>query len=203
MNQPHTHWVISAWLCLGCFAAAQEKRPATAAVEGIKGVKEDAVAKVKHVETGNAAASGGVVTGTKSNAQGVNKIDGVETIDGVKADGRTAVPPVSSVVPPIAPAGGNAVPAGGGTVGSGGTIHSVHGVSGINTARLRNLEAALLMKQGGGGTPAGSGAEKGGKGKSAAAALLGAPLGKPEPKAPKEDGRAGFQEFEKLQNSGS
>jgi len=165
MHHPSIHWVISAWLCLSCLAAAQEKRPATAAVEGIKGVKEDAVAKVKHLEAGTAA----------------------------------SVKP-----PPVVSAGGNAVPAGGGTVGSGGTIQSVNGVSGINTARLQNLEAALLMKQGGGGTPAGTGSEKGGKGKSAAAALLGPPLGKPDAKTrPKEDGRAGFQEFEKLQNTGS
>lgn len=181
MSHPHIPFAISALLCMGCLAVAQEKRPTTAAVQGIKGVKEDAVAKVK------------------SDAQGVSKINGVETINGVKVDGRATVTPAA----PIVAAGGNAVPAGGGTVGSSGTIQSVHGVSGINTARLQNLEAALLMKQGG-GTPAGTGAEKGGKGKFAAAALLGPPLGKPEPKAgPKEDGRAGFQEFEKLQNSGS
>jgi hypothetical protein len=69
---------------------------------------------------------------------------------------------------------------------------------------MRNLEAALIMKEGGDGSPAGSGAERGGKGKAAAAALLSAPPGKPAPKlGPREDGRVGFQEFEKLQNRGS
>ena len=50
----------------------------------------DAVANVKNVETGNAATS---------TAQGVNKINGVETINGVKADGRTVVPPTKPVAP--------------------------------------------------------------------------------------------------------
>jgi hypothetical protein len=173
-------------------------------------VKEDAVANVKNAETGNAATS---------TTQGVNKINGVETINGVKADGRTVVPPTGTVVPPPPPppvgaappppppppapivsAGGTAIPAGGGSVGSAANIRAVKGVAGINTAKLQNLEKALILKQGG-GTPTGNGAEKGGKGKAAAAALLGVPLEKKP--GPKEDGRGGFQEFEKLQNNGS
>jgi len=260
MKNQSARWVFPVCLCLGGLAVAQEPRPPAAAVEGIKGVKEDAVANVKRIETGNAAASGGIVTGTKSDAQGVNKVNGVETISGVQADGRTVLPPTNPVAPPpppppsgvvqpattvvappppppppsgviqpapsvaapppppasvvqpatsVAPpppppivsAGGTAVPAGGGSVGSAANIRAVQGVAGIDTAKLQNLEKALVLKQGGGDTPTGAGAEKGGKGKSAAAALLAVPLEKKP--GPKQDGRDGFQEFEKLQNNGS
>jgi len=201
--------VLTVWLCLGGLVVAQEPRPPTAAVEGIKGVKEDAVAKVKHVEpgvatgtkstaqgikgvkeeavaqvknieTGSAAASGGVVAGTKSSAQGVNKIDGIDTIDGVKADGRTAVVPVQPGVQPV--------------ISGAGSIQAVNGVTGINAAKLQNLEAALQLKHDGGGTPTGKG--------KAAAAALGAPGPGIKP-GPKKDGRDGFQEFEKLKTNGS
>ena len=171
MKNQSALWAIPVWHCLGGLVVAQEKRPPTAAVEGIKGVKEDAVAKVKNVEPG-------IATGTKSSAQGVNKIDGIDTINGVKADGRTAVVPVHPVVQPV--------------ISGAGSIQAVNGVTGINAAKLQNLEAALQIKHGETGPP--------GKGRAAAAALGGAP-GKPT--KPKEDGRAGFQEFEKLQNSGS
>ncbi|MEA3210845.1 MAG: hypothetical protein QOE70_3902 [Chthoniobacter sp.] len=194
MKNQSAHWVIPVWLCLGGLVVAQEKSAPAAPVEGIKGVREDAVETVKHVETGNSATN---------TAQGVNKINGVETINGVKEDGRTVVPPTNPPPPPppIVSAGGTAIPAGGGSVGSAANIRAIKGVSGINSAKLQNLEKALILKQGGGGTPTGAGAEKGGKGKSAAAALLASPLEKKP--GPKEDGRAGFQEFEKLQNNGS
>ena len=210
MKNRCARWAIPVSLYLGGLVLAEEKPPATAAVEGIKGVKEDAVAKVKHVEpgvatgtkssaqgvkgvkeeaveqvknvaTGSAAASGGVVAGTKSSAQGVDKIDGIDTIDGVKADGRAAILPV-----PVKP-GVQAV------ISGTGSIRAVTGVTGINAAKLQNLEAALQLKQDGGGAPTGKG--------KAAAAALGGSLEKPI--KPKEDGRDGFQEFEKLQNSGS
>ncbi len=161
-------WAIPVWLGLGGLVVAQEKPPATAAVAGVKGVKEEAVAKVRNVEPG-------IATGTKSTAQGVNKIDGINTINGVKTEGRTAVVPV----PPV--------------ISGAGSIQAVNGVTGINAAKLQNLEAALRIKD-----------EEGphdGKG-TAPAAALGGPPGKLGPKT-KEDGRAGFQEFEKLQNAGS
>jgi hypothetical protein len=104
----------------------------------------------------------------------VNKIEGVHT--------PPPPPPVSAV---------NHV----------GSIQAVNGVTGLNTAKLQNLEAALILKQAA-ETPKGDDAEHSGKGKAAAAALLAAPLDKAPPK-PKEDGRAGFHEFEKLQNRGS
>ncbi len=185
MKNRNAMWAIAASLSIAGPVAAQEPRPPAAAVEGIKGVKEDAVAKIKNVEPG-------VATGTKNAAQGVNKIDGIDTINGVKAAGRTAVQPPPP--PPIVPAGGTAIPAGGGSVGSAANIRAVKGVGGIDAAKLRNLEAALTLKNDAGGTPTGKG--------QAAAAALGGPPGKPGPKT-KEDGRAGFQEFEKLQNNGS
>jgi len=225
---------IPVWLTLGSLAA-EEPPPAPAAVQGIKGVKEDAVSTVKHVETGNAAPSGGVTTGAKNDAQAVNKVNGVQTINGVKEDGRTIVPPTApppppTAVPPPPPHGvepppptavqpppphgvqppppptvhqaGSIVAPAGGSVGTAATIQSVKGVTGLNTAKVQNLEAALNLKHAA-ETPAGTGAEKGGKGKAAAAGLLAAPLERPDPKAPKQDGRAGFQEFEKLQVNGS
>jgi hypothetical protein len=161
-------------LCLGLglasLAIAQDKTPVTS-VAGVKGVPTDAIAKVKNVQSGT-------TTGTKNTAQGVNKINGIDTINGVKADGRTAVLPPTPVVQPV--------------ISGAGSIQAVHGVTGINAAKLQNLESALLMKH-----------ETGphdGKGKAAAAAL-GGPSGRPG-KAPR-DGRDGFQEFEKLKTNGS
>lgn len=163
-------------LSLSTLAGAQEKAPvpSPAGVEGVKGVKQEAIQQVKNVESG-------IKTGAKNQVEAVNKINGVETINGVKADGAAPVVPVQPVVQPV--------------ISGAGTIQAVNGVTGINTAKLKNLEAALQLKNGDAGPPTG-------KGRAAAAGLLGAPNGKPGPK-PKEDGRAGFQEFEKLQNSGS
>ena len=172
MNYRHSLFAIAVWLSVGGLSGAQERAPASAAVKGIKGVKEDAVAKIKNIEPG-------ITAGTKNAAQGVNKIDGIDTINGVKADGRTAVVPVKPVVQPV--------------ISGAGSIQAVNGVTGINAAKLQNLEAALKIKDDAG--------PHDGKGKAAAAAL-GGPPGKLGPKT-KEDGRAGFQEFEKLQNAGS
>jgi hypothetical protein len=178
MKNRHALRAILVWFCLAGFTTAQEKAPAPAspapaAVQGIKGVKQDAVEKVKNVESG-------ITTAAKNAAQAVNKIGGVETINGVKADGHTTAAPVQPVVTPV--------------ITGAGRIQAVNGVTGINTAKLQNLEAALQLKHGETGPP-------NGKGRAAAAGLFGPPNGKPGPK--KEDGRAGFQEFEKLQNAGS
>jgi hypothetical protein len=197
-------FLCTVWLVVGSFASGEEERRPTAAVQGIKGVKEDTPVQIKNIQPGNAAPNGGITTRAPTGTQGVNKINGVETINGVKADGRI-VPPTNPATtpppPPIVPAGGTVVPASGGTVGAAATIQAVNGVTGINAAKLQNLEAALTLKQNGTGPPAGNGAEKGGKGRAAAAGLLVAPLGKKN--NPKEDGRVGFQEFEKLQTTGS
>ncbi len=251
MKKQSVRWALPIWLGLGAIAGAQNAQPAPAAVQGIKGVKEDAVSTVKHVETGNAAPTGGVTTGAKNDAQAVNKVNGVETINGVKQDGRAVVPPPPPVAPPPPKVNGvetiNGVKEDGRTVitppppvappppkvngvetingvkeeghtvvvpppppppavhqavGTAATIQAVKGVTGLNTAKIQNLEAALNLKHGG-NTPPGTGAENGGKGKAAAAGLLAAPLEKPDAKAPKADGRGGFQEFEKLQVNGS
>src|SRR5262245_2084392 len=228
MKKSFVHWVVPMSLGLGGLTMAQQAAPAPAAVQGVTGVKQEAVSSVKQLEQGTTTPTGGVTTGAKNDAQAVNKVNGVETINGVKADGRTVVPPppptnvppppppptavppppvkaTNAPPPPPPPAAhqaGTAAPVGGDAVGTAAKIQAVKGVTGLNTAKIQNLEAALKLKQGG-ETPAGTGEEKGGKGKAAAAALLGAPLEKPNPKAPKEDGRAGFQEFEKLQNLGS
>jgi hypothetical protein len=60
------------------------------------------------------------------------------------------------------------------------SIRAVQGVQGIVAPRQLNLEAALLMKEGGNTTPAGAGAEGGrGKAAAAAAALLNGAKGPP------------------------
>jgi hypothetical protein len=170
-------------------AAASAQQPAPS-VSGVSGVKQDAVDRVAPVAKDIPPPPNG------SHAQAVNKVDGISTIDGVKTPGQTAIPP------PPPPSAGNVTSAAG-AVGNAGKIQAVTGVGGIDTARLRNLEIAIQMKESA-ASPAGSGAAKGGKGKAAAAALLSAPIEKAPPKlGPKQDGRDGFQEFEKLQNRGS
>ncbi len=162
MKNRHTLTGIPVWLCLAGFAVAQEKAPAPAAISGVKGVKEDAVAEIKNVKPG-----------IKDATQTVNKIDSI------RAEANAAPTPVTPVVQPV--------------ISGAGSIQAVNGVTGINAAKLQNLEAALLIK-------ADTGPHDG-KGRTAAAAL-GGPPGKPGPKK-KNDGREAFQEFEKLQNNGS
>ena len=198
-GHPRPRYVLrtcaAALLCLAVLAVAQEKTPPpAAAVSSIKGVKEEAVGKVKPIEPT-------VTPPPKNTAQGVNKIDGIDTINGVKADGRAPVlppppvqpPPPPPKAPPVVGVKGTAVNVGGGTVGAGGSIRAVNGVAGINAAKLQNLEVALQIKQN--PTPEGPGKAK------AAAALLGPGPGTKT--GPKADGRAIFQEFEKLPNKGS
>ena len=68
-----------------------------------------------------------------------------------------------------------------------GSIQAVNGVTGLNTAKLQNLEAALILKQAA-ETPKGDDAEHSGKGKAAAAALLAAPLDKAAAEAARKTG---------------
>ena len=132
---------VLACLLLAGLASAQETRPAPAAVDGVKGVKEDAVSRVRNVETGTAA-------GTKSDAQGVNKINGIDTINGVKADGRTAVPPVKPVVPP--PVAGTAanVPTGTttGTTTNAKGVNKIDGIDTINGVKADGRTAVPPVK---------------------------------------------------------
>ncbi|MFN0079837.1 MAG: hypothetical protein ACKVY0_25515 [Prosthecobacter sp.] len=173
------------------------------AINGVKGVKQEAVTSIKKIAPPTVVPvtpppPTGVTqpvpppppTGVTQPApappppspaaQGVNKVDGIQ-----------ATPPntVKGVPPPLAAAIS--------------TIRAVQGVQGIIAPKQLNLEAALLIKEDAKGTPAGGGAE-GGKGKAAAAALLNGPPGLvPAAPIPNGDGRAGFQEFEKLDKPGS
>lgn len=194
MNKYSFRHALPVWLCVGSLAAAQEpasKSPsAPAAVAGVKGVKEEAAARIKNIEPGNIAIP-------PNTAQGVSKIDGINTVNGVKADGRTVVlppppPPSAAKPPPPPPIVGTAVNVAVGTVGTG-AVRPVTGVTGINAVKLQNLETALAVK---------NGPQQGTKGKAAAAELIGGAGPGPKP-GPKTDGRNGFQEFEKLPNKGS
>jgi hypothetical protein len=184
-------------LCLSL--AGAEAQPPAGTVSGVTGVKQDAIEKVKPIVPPNAPPPPPTAPPPNSStAQPVKKVDGIHTIDGVKTTGQAPPPPP----PPPPPAAVSSVTNAGATAA--GSIHAVHGVGGLNAVKLQNLETALKIKQASGGTPIGTGAENGGKGKAAAAALLAKPLDQAPPKTgPKEDGRAGFQEFEKLQNRGS
>ncbi len=199
MNKFSFRHALPVWLCVGSLASAQEpaaKTPPTpAAVAGVKGVKEEAASRIKNIEPGNIAIP-------PNTAQGVSKIDGINTVNGVKADGRTVVlppppppkavappPPPSAAKPPPPPIVGTAVNV---TVGTG-AVRPVTGVTGINAVNLQNLETALAVK---------NGPQQGTKGKAAAAELIGGAGPGPKP-GPKTDGRNIFQEFEKLPNKGS
>ncbi len=214
-------WPLAMVMITSSLLQAQEK-PATA-INGVKGVKQEAVQSVKKIEPPAVTPPPAAITPPPAsitppppnNAQTVNKVDGVNTIQGIKAPGAEAPPPP----PPAAAAntmeGVNKVEGIKATppntvqgvppppVGAVSTIRAVQGVQGIIAPKQLNLEAALLIKEDGKGTPAGTGAE-GGKGKAAAAALLSGPRGiAPAVPAPDGDGRAGFQEFEKLTAPGS
>lgn len=198
MHKPMLNlWPVAMVMITAGLLQAQEK-PA-AAINGVKGVKQEAVQSVKKIEPPavtppptsvtpppppNAATPPppppAITQPPPNKAQTVNKVEGVK-----------ATPPntVQGVPPP--------------PVGAVSTIRAVQGVQGIIAPKQLNLEAALLIKEDGKGTPAGTGAE-GGKGKAAAAALLSGPRGiAPAPPAPDGDGRARFQEFEKLTAPGS
>ena len=220
MKSLTSHSLRLALICIGSsISFAQEKSRTGAAIDGVKGVKQEAIADIKNVTPPTATpvttpppqginqasvadiknVAPPTAASTAANAaEGMNKVDGINTIDGVKTAGREAVQPV-----PPQPVG-SAANVGGGAVGAVSSIRAVQGVQGIIAPKQLNLEAALLIKQDGGGTPAGGGAEKGGNGKAAAAALLTAPAGRtPVKPVPGADGRATLQEFEKLTTPGS
>lgn len=202
---------------IGSSVAFAQDKPST--IDGVKGVKQEAVANIKNVAPPTVipvtppppqgvkqetvadiknVAPPTAAPAPANAAQGMNKVDGVNAVDGVKAAGRDAVQP-----PPPPPTGSTAKAAGG-AVGAVSSIRAVKGVQGIIAPKQLNLEAALAIKQDGGGTPAGGGAEKGGNGKAAAAALLNAPGGRtPVKPVPGADGRAALQEFEKQTAPGS
>lgn len=186
-----------------CHAHAQQS-PSADAINGVKGVKQEAVQSIKKI------APPAVVpvtppppTGVTQPvppppaAQSMNKVGGVKPPPPpppqavIKVDGIQATPPniFKGVPPPPAAAIS--------------TIRAVQGVQGIIAPKQLNLEAALVLKEDAKGTSATPEAE-GGKGKAAAAALLNGPKGLvPAPPVPNGDGRGALQEFEKLDKPGS
>ena len=122
MKTPRALWAFPTLLCLGCLVEAQENRPAPSAIEGVKGVKQDAVANIKNPEAGNAV-------GAANNAQGVNKIDGINTVNGVKADGQMVTPPPPPIAKPVIPVAGP----GANVVVPNNTAQGVNKIDGINT----------------------------------------------------------------------
>ncbi len=213
MNLKQLHRICGGWALFGSVLCAQtptwEKAP-VADLTTVQGVKTGAGEKKAVPQT--SATAGGVTAPPPPNATGVYKSNGIENANGIQnatgiknANGISASTPVQPPPPKseVRPTGGLAVEAGGATIGSGDSIRAVRGVTGITPPKIRNLEAALLMKQSD-SPPAPAGAANAGKGKAAAAALLSSPAGKTDPPpAAKTDGRGGFQEFEKLQNNGS
>lgn len=211
MNLKQLHIICGAWVLFGGVLCAQtpplEKVP-SAEITTVQGVKTGAGEK-KTVPQTSMAAGGVTAPATATGVSKSNRIEntnGIQNANGIKnANGLSAHTPVQPPPPKseVRPTGGLAVEAGGATIGSGDSIRAVRGVTGITPPKIRNLEAALLMKQSD-SPPAPAGAANAGKGKAAAAALLSSPAGKTEPPpGAKIDGRAGFQEFEKLQNNGS
>jgi neural Wiskott-Aldrich syndrome protein len=196
---PKNHRSLALALLLTAASATAQEPPAADAINGVNGVKQEAIQSVKKI------APPTVVPVTPPPPTGVTQpvppppptgvaqpppppppTQGLNQVNGIQA-----TPPntVKGVPPPPA-----------GTVN---TIRAVPGVQGIIAPKQLNLEAALLIKEDGKGTPAGSGAE-GGQGKAAAAALLNGPPGPtPALPAPTGDGRTLLQEFQKLDKPGS
>lgn len=189
-----------------CLVHAQQS-PSADAINGVKGVKQEAVQSIKKIAPPTVVpvtpppptgVTQPVPPPPPPAAQAMNKVEGVkppppppppQAVN--KVDGIQATPPntVKGVPPPPAAAIS--------------TIRAVQGVQGIIAPKQLNLEAALVLKEDAKGTPATPGAE-GGKGKAAAAALLNGPKGLvPAPPVPNGDGRGALQEFEKLDKPGS
>lgn len=202
-----------------CFSASivmADPPPTADAINGVKGVKQEAVQSIKKIAPPTVVpVTPPPPTGVTQpvpppppppTAQAMNKAEGVKdpapttapppppppATQGVnKVDGIKATPPdtVKGVPPPPTAAIS--------------TIRAVQGVQGIIAPKQLNLEAALVLKEDAKGTPATPGAE-GGRGKAAAAALLNGPKGLvPAPPVPNGDGRGALQEFEKLDKPGS
>lgn len=118
---------------------------------------------------------------------------GVKKIEGVKGVGTKAVPPPPAPKAVAPPPTGSAVKITPGKIGTGGTIKAVDGVKGLQTEKLKNLEAALQIKE--------KPEHKGGGKAKAAAELITQPGPLPQP-GNKEDGRTLFPE-QKIPNTGS
>ena len=206
MNRRKNNTLVAVMMLVTGIAMAQEK-PSADAINGVKGVKQEAVQSIKKIAPPTVVpvtpppptgVTQPVPPPPPPAAQAMNKVEGVkpppppptppQAVN--KVDGIQATPPntVKGVPPPAAAIS---------------TIRAVQGVQGIIAPKQLNLEAALVLKEDAKGTPATPGAE-GGKGKAAAAALLNGPKGLvPAPPVPNGDGRGALQEFEKLDKPGS
>ncbi len=200
--------IISVGLFMALSGLAQEQPTKSSAIEGVKGVKQEAaptvINKVEGVKTPAPNAVQPVAPPPPPNAAATT----VNEVKGIKTPAPNAVQPVAPPPPPNAAAATtvnevkgiktpapNAVkavppPPAGIAVSS---IRPVKGVTGIVVPKQKNLEAALQIKEGGG---------PGGPKAAAAAAALGNG-DKPGPPQPGGDGRSLFQEFEKLNTKGS
>ena len=201
-----------ALLCLFASALAQETR--NAAAEGVRGVNQEGSATVKNVDPRTTAVNaekvqgvekveGVKATGAKGatppppppphQAKGVEKVEGVKTVEGIKGAGTKAVPPPPAAKAVKPPPVGTAAHIEPGKIGTGGTIKAIEGVKGLQTEKLKNLEAALQIKE----KPEHNG---GGKAKAAAELITQpGPLAQP---GPKQDGRTLFPE-QKIPDVGS
>ena len=206
MNRRKNNTLVAVMMLVTGIAMAQEK-PSADAINGVKGVKQEAVQSIKKIAPPTVVpvtpppptgVTQPVPPPPPPAAQAMNKVEGVkpppppptppQAVN--KVDGIQATPPntVKGVPPPAAAIS---------------TIRAVQGVQGLIAPKQLNLEAALVLKEDAKGTPATPGAE-GGKGKAAAAALLNGPKGLvPAPPVPNGDGRGALQEFEKLDKPGS
>jgi hypothetical protein len=188
-------------LCaFGALTFAQEG-PAPAAVEGVRGVRQEGSGKVKEVDPSAKNVA-------PTTVQGVDKVDGVRAPGGAKAVKQTPPPAaVTEAAKPVEVAGTKTPPPPPVVKGveavkgvkppeavkpAAGGIRPVEGVTGIGAGKQRNLEAALQVKPAGKPEPA--------KAKAAAALLGGAePRGKPE----RQDDRKLFEEIKKIPDNGS
>ena len=163
----------------GAGTKATPPPPAPKGVEAVQGVKPPEAVK----------GAGTKATPPPPPAKGLVGAEGVKPPEGIKGAGTKATPPpppakglegVKSVKPPegVKPAAGG--------------IKPVEGVTGIGSAKQKNLEAALQVK------PAGKPDPKKAK---AAAALLGGP--EPKGKPDKQDDRKLFEEIKKIPDNGS
>ena len=222
----------SFFLVLGAFGASvsAQSAPATSAVEGVRGVRQEGSGKVKEIDPAAKEVAPAV-------AQGVEKVDGVKTPGGAKAVKQT--PPPASVTegakpvegvgtkatpPPPAPKGVEAVQG----------VKPPEAVKGAGTKAApppppaKGLEAVQGVKPPEGVKPAAGGIKpvEGvtgigmAKQKNLEAALQVKPAGKPEPKKAKaaaallggpdpkgkpdkQDDRKLFEEIKKIPDNGS
>ena len=188
-------------LCLCGAAAFAQEAPAPAAVEGVRGVRQEGSGKVKEIDP----AAKNVAPTT---VQGVEKVDGVKTPGGAKPV-KQAPPPASvtegakpvdgpgtKAAPPPPPTKGlvgtEGVKPPEGVKPAAGGIKPVEGVAGIGDGKQQNLEAALQVEAAG---------KPGPKKAKAAAALLAGP--EPKGKPAKADDRKVFEEARKIPDNGS